>query len=178
MNPKLIPEWGLDKKSLKIVKKNITAWMEHFGKQSDMRFTDNKLKDVNRFDLIKMRFFFFTDCRDLISKEVESKGVENNLIVRRRKRAKMLTLIFSTLLGNDHNAKIKCTHCGYPEKIIDGFDDGSGHFIFCPKCGLTSLYTYPPYYDTCLSNLSKKLAEYEVEIRVVNDNNENSNKTK
>ena len=141
--PTPIDKWGLDKRNLKIVKRELNRWLQLFITQAD-GMTGN----VYRADFVNDDFFYFTDCRDTVSKEVESSGVENNLKIR--------------------NKEYHCTHCGWRgETVIAGFPDGGGHFTFCPKCGKTDICTYPGFYDTCIEHLKKALGVKEDEKNIL-----------
>lgn len=154
---KPITEWGLDGKALGIVQRELLILFKHFGQFADIRFTDGVLKNISRSDFGSMDFFYFTDCRDILAKNPEQKGVEMNLEVRNRKRAKLLTILMARLLGRDVDRKIKCSHCGFDEGFEDGFKDGSGHYTFCPKCFKTTFCIYPPGYNNCISLLKESL---------------------
>jgi len=161
--PTSIDKWGLDKRNLKIVKRELNRWLQLFITQAD-GMTGN----VYRADFVNDDFFYFTDCRDTVSKEVESVGVENNLKIRNRKRKVLLQLLIRTMLGETFYKEYHCTHCGWRgETVIAGFPDGGGHFTFCPKCGKTDICTYPGFYDTCIEHLKKALGVKEDEKNIL-----------
>lgn len=161
--PTSINNWKLDKRNLKIVKREINRWLQLFITQAE-GMTGN----VYRANFIEDDFFYFTDCRKIVSKEIESKGVEDNLKIRRRKNKVLLQLLMRTMLGETFYKEYHCTHCGHVgETIIAGFSDGGGHFTFCPKCGKTDICTYPEFYDTCIKNIKKALGVKENEKNIL-----------
>jgi hypothetical protein len=162
--PKPVEKWGLDKRALKIVKKNLNLWLEHFKSFSDAPLFNNKLSDIHRCDFLKMDFFYFTNCQTLVSKEIEMKGTEKNQKIRWRKDAKLLAMYLATLLSENFIKKNACSHCGYDNRFINGFEDGSGHYLVCPKCGYTTIGTYPPFYDKLPILLKKDLEEHGIKF--------------
>lgn len=151
--PTPIDKWGLDKRSLKIVKRELNRWLQLFVTQAN-----GATGNVYRANFIEDDFFFFTNCQDILAKEVESKGVENNQKIGKRKNKVWLQLLIRTLLGETFYKEYHCTHCDYVgETIIAGFPDGGGHVTFCPKCGKTDICTYPAYYSTCIKSVKTVL---------------------
>lgn len=150
VKPKSIDEWGLCKKSTKKVKKELKKWLQLFLEQSQGRSGN-----VYRADFLNQDFFFFTDCKDILSKDPEGTGQEVNLEIRKRKRNVFNQLFVKTLLGEKLGKKIKCSRCGYDEVYINGFN--GGHFTYCRKCQKTDICTYPDYYGTCIDEIEKQL---------------------
>lgn len=153
--PKPVDEWGLDRKSLKIVKRQLKLWLKLFYKQANYR-----TGTVYRADAIKNDYFFFTDCRDLVSKEVESRGQEHSKKIRKRKRSVYGQLIIKNLLGKVDRIITPCNHCGYPEVFVNGVD--GGHYDICPKCFKTVIVTYPNFYSTCVPDVIDDAIKHDI----------------
>jgi hypothetical protein len=149
-SPKAIEQWGLDKKALRIVRRELRIWLKLFKKHAEGREGT-----IYRADAVKNDYFFFTDCRDLVSKEVESRGQEHNKKIRKRKRSVYAQLIIKNLLGNVKRIITPCSHCGYPEVYVGSID--SGNYDFCPKCGKTVIVTYPAYYSKCADEIKEEV---------------------
>lgn len=150
--PKAITEWGLDKRSLRKVREQLKNWLDLFYKQADYREGN-----IYRADFVNQDFFFFTDCRDILSKDPEGTGQEFNLEIRKRKRNVFNQLFIKTLLGLQIGKKIKCSHCGFDDVFISGFD--GGHYTFCSKCGKTDICTYPNAYNNTIVNVVDDLVK-------------------
>jgi len=137
-------------------KAKVRAWLmgivRHYKKMSD-----GDRETVHRFDIDNLDYFYFTDCRDILSKNPESKGVEDAETIARRKRAIEYKLVFETLLGKKLGRKRPCGHCGNDDRIIDSLRDGTGHYLFCEKCGMTTIVTYPIGYKTCIEAMMTRL---------------------
>jgi len=143
-----LKELGLKPKDRLKVQNWLNRWMQHFK-----RMANGNRETVERYDLENLDFFYFTDCRDILSKNPESKGVEDQEAIKRRKKAIEYKLLFEYLLGNKLGKKRPCSHCGNEDRIIDSLGDGTGHFLFCPKCGMTTVVTYPIGYETCINRI-------------------------
>lgn len=142
----------LSKKTKAKVEDWLLGWLGLFVSQADGR-----MGNVYRADFEKMDFFFFMECNELVSKEVESKGVEDSLKIRRRKRAVMNQLLIRTLLGEDLKKFIKCSHCGFGDCCIGGLPSGGGHYVYCDKCGYTKFAIYPDYYGSAAQEVINEL---------------------
>lgn len=162
MKPRSVCDWNLDSKSKAIVNRELRKWVNFMAQQGDSRY-DN----VDNFDVLTKDIFFFTDCRDILGKTVESKAVESYLDIRCRKRAKYAALLLNQILnGPIHKKQKPCTHCGGDNRIIKGFSDLSGHFYYCPDCGKTDICTYPSAYKKLPENLQRELE------KILNDKKE------
>ena len=137
-------------------KAKVRAWLMGIVRHYK-RMSDGDRETVHRFDIENLDFFYFTDCRDILSKNPESKGVEDADAIRKRKKAIEYKMIFETLLGKKLGRKSPCSHCGYEDRWIDSLGDGTGHFLFCPKCFMTTIVTYPIGYNTCIDRVIEKL---------------------
>ena len=144
----------LNKKTEAKVREWLNDWLQHF-----IALADNEEGNIYRADFKKLDVFYFTNCNDILSKDPESAGVESNKKIRRRKQCVMMQMFVKTLLDVEMGKKMKCTHCGYPDRYIDGTDNGGGHFVYCPKCKYTSFGTYPEFYDEFLKYMNMKLKE-------------------
>lgn len=149
---KTLKDLRLKGKTEKVVEKWLQEWLKHF---TDM--ADGARETVERYDLENLDFFYYTDCRDILNKNVESKGVENAESIRHRKKAIEYRLLFRKLLGEELGRKRPCSHCGYEDRLIDSLGDGTGHFLYCPKCEMTTIVTYPCGYNTCITQICKQL---------------------
>lgn len=152
MNPVPIKDWGLNKKAEEKVRANLGAWLEML-----IEYANGKEGNVFRADTIKKELFFFTDCKDILSKNPESKAVETAKEIRIRKRYVMMQLLVKNIIDGPIKRTIKCTHCGYEDVYIDSLSDLGGHYKFCAKCGKTDLCIYPNIYDSVMSTLKKDL---------------------
>lgn len=152
--PLPIKNWPLCKKSRKIVEEELGKWLDLFIKQAN-----NQEGNVYRADFVNNDFFYFTDYRDILSKELESESQEQNKKIFGRKRLVMLQLLLKTLLGNVKLLEITCTHCGHKGVWIDALDNGDGHYYYCQKCGKTDICTYPKYYDSTMPSLVRGVAK-------------------
>lgn len=134
------------------VKRWLQGWVNHF---TDM--AEGARETVERYNLKDLDFFYFTDCRDILNKNPEGKGVEDNKKIINRKRAIEYKLIFKKLLGETLGRRRPCGHCGHDDRWIDSLGDGTGHFLYCPKCEMTTIVTYPCGYNTCIEQMVKRL---------------------
>jgi len=137
-------------------KAKVRIWLmeiiKHYKKMSD-----GDRETVHRFDMGNLDFFYFTDCRDILSKNPESKRAEDIESIKKRKKAIEYKLIFETLLGKKLGKKRPCSHCGNDDRIIDSLGNNAGHFLFCEKCGMTTIVTYPIDYKTCIETMMTRL---------------------
>ena len=117
----------LRKKTEAKVQEWLKEWLLMFIQQADGR-----QGNVYRADFEKEDFFYFTDCKDIISKDPEFLAQETNSDVMRRKQRIHLQLLLKNLLGEFVPKKIKCTHCGYEDRYIGKMYNG--HYVYCPKC--------------------------------------------
>lgn len=147
----------LKPKDLKKVKMWLNSWKLHFE-----HMAQGDRASIERYDLENLDFFFFTDCRDILSKKPESAGVETNKSIRKRKEAMKHSLIFRFLLGEKLGRKRPCSHCGNDDRWINSLGDGTGHYVFCPKCKMTTIVTYPEGYDTCTKRVAEDLAAHNL----------------
>jgi hypothetical protein len=137
LKPKYIDEWKLDKKSKREVKKQLKIWIDKFGE-------DNVSYEVRKDDFKNNDIFYFTDCIDILSKNPESKGVEDNQKIKKRKERVLLHLFLRKMICDDLDIpQSRCTHCGFTPLDIYNCEDGYGYFHFCPKCFNIILVTYP-----------------------------------
>jgi len=150
---KALKDLGLCKKTQKKVEEWLQEWLILFKEQADY-----KSSWVYRANFEENDFFYFTDCKDILAKDPEAKGQENNLTIRSRKRKIMLQLFVKTLLGQEViNSTIKCSHCGFSPGWIDSLRDGTGHWTYCPKCTKLEVQVFPDGYDTCMAKIQRKL---------------------
>jgi len=152
---KTLNDLGLHKKTRKKVEAWLQEWLELFEKQAD-----NKEAWVYRCDFEKNDFFWFTNCKDILEKDPEAKGQENNRAIRSRKRKIMMQLFLKTLLGKSLGLiTITCNHCGYRGCWIEALKDGNGHWVFCPKCKKTDIHVFPEGYNTCMNTIQTEIAK-------------------
>ena len=147
-----IKDLKLNKRNETKVKVWLETWLNHF-----IELANGEEGNVRRANFEEMDFFYFTDCRDLVSKEVESTGQEQSLKMRRRKRMILFQLMLKNLLGRTTYTPVPCSHCGYKEIYFGGVD--GGHFDYCPKCGKTNVCTYPNFYDEAMKLVVAQLIE-------------------
>jgi len=152
---KTLNDLGLCKKSRKQVEEWLQEWLELFIKQAN-----GKQGWPYRADFEHDDFFFFTDCKDILEKDPEAKGQENNLAIRSRKRKVFLQLFVKTLLGKKNICDtITCGHCGFSPCWIEGLKDGNGHWCYCPKCKKTDIHVFPEGYDNCMNTIRIAIAQ-------------------
>jgi formyltetrahydrofolate synthetase len=139
MKPQLkyIDEWGLDRKAKRIVKRELTRWVETFLSRAD-----NAIYQVELCDFKNNVLFFFTKCQDILKDNPEEKGVEDNFTIRKRKRQIMYALFLKQLIGD----KIKtwsrlCSHCGNTNMTIKSICEGT-FYRHCPDCKNLVINTY------------------------------------
>lgn len=157
----------LSKKATAIVEEWLGEWLELFQRQADHR-----PYWVYRVNFDKSDFFFFTGCKDILSKDPEARAVENNKTIRVRKRNVMFQLLIKTMMDKRIPiCKLECNHCGYKNCYIDSLPDLGGHWVYCPKCHKTDIHVFPMSYDTCINNIKKQISV----IKYKEVNNERSN---
>lgn len=140
-------------------KAKVQMWLMQIMKHFE-RMSDGDRETVERYDLDNLDFFYFTDCRDVLSKNPESKGVEDAETIKKRKKAVEYKLLFKYLLGKELGRKRPCSHCGNEDRFINSLGDGTGHYLFCPKCGMTTIVTYPIGYQTCIQRIIDNLKKH------------------
>jgi hypothetical protein len=152
---KTLNDLGLCKKSRKKVEDWLQGWLDLFVKQAN-----GTQGWVYRADFEKNDFFFFTDCKDILEKDPESKGQESNLDIRSRKRKIMLQLLMKTLLGQKAtNCIAKCSHCGFDPCLLEALKDGNGHWSYCPKCKKLEVQVFPEGFNNCMNTIRMEIAK-------------------
>lgn len=152
---KTLNDLGLHKKTRKKVEAWLQEWLTLFEEQAN-----HKEAWVYRCDFAKNDFFWFTNCKDILEKDPEAKGQENNLAIRSRKRKVMMQLFLKTLMGKNLGLiTITCNHCGYRGCWIEGLKDGNGHWVYCPKCKKTDVHVFPDGYDNCMDTIQTEIAK-------------------
>lgn len=161
---KSIKEWGLDPTTEKIVRKELEKWLSMFKDYAEGAEGNVYRADFTNPEAFR-RLFFFTDCRDILSKNPESRGDELGKTIRLRKRYVLMQLLIKNILDGPIKKEMKCTHCGDNNVWIDSLSNLGGHYKFCPKCGKTDLCIYPFSYEkaveTLRSDLKKRGFKYE-----------------
>jgi len=118
----------------------LQSWIEHIEKMIDPKDIKARIIDFN-----KPKFFFFTDCSDIIGKDAKGESPETSKKVFNKKQWAFLWLFLKYLIGDtDHineNWKI-CKHCGGKNCRLEGFKERVGHYNFCPDCGRIKAVTY------------------------------------
>lgn len=152
---KTLNDLNLCKESRKKVEDWLQEWLDLFIKQAN-----GKQGWVYRADFENNDFFYFTDCKDILEKDPEAKGQENNPTIRNRKRKVLMQLFIKTLMGKKLGTTIKCNHCGFSPCRIEGLPDRNGHWVYCPKCKKTDIHVFPEGYDTCIDTIKQEIASY------------------
>jgi len=139
-----VDEWGLDKKSTKIVKKEIGKWINEF-----MARADNAKYQVELCDFKNDELFFFTKCQDILKDNPESTGWEDDRTIKKRKSCIKHALFLKQLRGDNITVWSRvCSHCGNSNMIIEHCAEGS-YYRYCPDCSRFIIDTYIPYlYDS------------------------------
>jgi hypothetical protein len=132
----------------------LKEWIVHFTS-----LADGRQGNVYHADFEKMNIFYFTDCKDLVSLQVEGRGQENNKSIIKRKRMILFQLLLRVLAGEEVGRKITCTHCGFDDVYIGSCPSGGGHYLFCKKCGKTDVCTYPEFYNTTMDEVQIELTK-------------------
>lgn len=119
----------------------LQEWLNHYIEKAD-----GKMGTIERVNFEELDHFFFTSCADL---NPESMGQESQEKIIRRKKFVAAQLIFRHLLGEKLGRDRPCSHCGHNYRDINTLGDGTGHYVYCPKCHMTTIVTYPAGYFTC-----------------------------
>jgi len=151
---KTLDDLGLCKKSRKKVEDWLQEWLDLFIKQAN-----GKQGWVYRANFEKNDFFYFTDCKDILEKDPEARAQENNLAIRSRKRKVLMQLFIKTLMGKKLGTIIKCNHCSFEPCWIEGLPNGTGHWVYCPKCKKTDIHVFPEGYDNCMNTIKLEIAK-------------------
>lgn len=157
---KYVDEWGLDKKTLRIVKRNLGYWIDEFLKRAD--FAHFQVEECN---FKEDELFFFTTCHDKLKDNPEETGIEVNMDIRRRKRNICYALLFKQLIGAEiRQWSHKCSHCGNTNMIIKGVGAGS-YYRYCKDCHRFVIDTYRNDFTPTLGAIHKKYI-YDWEIKM------------
>lgn len=154
---KTLNDLSLCKKSRKKVEGWLQEWLDLFIKQAN-----GKQGWAYRADFENNDFFFFIDCKDILEKDPEARAHENNSAIRSRKQKVLLQLLMKTLMGKENICDtIKCSHCRFSPCWIEGLEDGTGHWTFCPKCRKLEVQVFPEGYDNCINKIKREIAKRE-----------------
>ena len=157
---KTLKDLKLCKKTHEKVEAWLQEWLTLFEEQAN-----HKEAWVYRCDFEKSDFFWFTNCKDILEKDPEAKGQENNMAIRSRKRKVMMQLFLKTLMGKKLGLiTITCNHCGYKGCWINSLPDGNGHWVYCPKCKKTDVHVFPMGYDTCMNTIQQQIAKKQFKM--------------
>ena len=149
---KNLKDLKLSKKTEAKVQAWLNEWLKHF-----IDLADGQQGNVYRADFEKMDMFFYTDCKDTLSKDPYAKKKDSELDIRKRKRMVILQLFVKTLLGDKIGTKIKCTHCGYEDRYIGGYSRGT--YIYCTKCGYATINTFNYMWDDAVKDMVADMKE-------------------
>lgn len=147
---KLLKELKLSKKTEAKVRSWLNEWLQHF-----ITLANNEQGNVYRADFKKFDFFYYTSCNDILSQDPYTIKNGSTRGIARRKQCVMLQLFVKSLLGVDLSKKIKCSHCGYDDRYIGGCECGS--YIYCKKCGFTTINTFPGIWKDAEKIVHKEL---------------------
>lgn len=159
---KTLDDLGLCKKSRKKIENWLQEWLDLFIKQAN-----GKQGWVYRANFENNDFFYFTDCKDILEKDPEARAQENNLTIRSRKRKILLQLFIKTLMGKNLGTTITCDHCGFSPCWINGLPDGTGHWVYCPKCKKTDIHVFPEGYDNCMNTIKQEITKKKDKIQLL-----------
>lgn len=137
--PRTVDKWKLDKKSQKIVSKELSKWIKLFTKHADGR-----KGNVRKLDYLNDDIAFYTDCKDLLKDDPESTAYERNKKVWKRKKNVGNSLLLRHIL-NDKKSKVnilRCTHCGSDDYFFEG--SANGTFELCRNCNRVIIDSYFP----------------------------------
>ena len=151
---KYVDEWGLDKRALKIVKHNLSNWVDEFLNRADFaRF------QVEICNFKENKLFFFTTCHDKLKDNPEETGIETSIEIRRRKRNICYALLLKQLMGDPiRQWDGKCSHCGNTNMIIKSVGAGS-YYRYCKDCNRFVIDTYKNDFGLAVQMLYNKYIE-------------------
>ena len=125
---KYIDEWGLDKRTKRIVKDYLREWLLEFIDRAD-----GQMGNPQKLNWKEDEVAFFTDYRDILSKTKESRCYETDSRIRKRKRNVLMQLFLRQLLGDEIKLPLlQCSHCGYAPMDFEGCENG--YYRYCPEC--------------------------------------------
>lgn len=139
-------------------KKKVKNWLNELL-QHYIEKADGRTGTVERANFEELDLFYFTDCRDEIGKNPEALGKETNKKIRKRKEFVRMQLFLRYLLGEKLGKDRPCSHCGNSYRFINAFDN-TGHYVFCDKCKMTTIVTYPDGYNTFIPRMIEDLKEH------------------
>lgn len=151
--PRSIDKWNLDEKSMRVVKRELSLWLDHFIDKAE-----KETANVYRCDFINWDFFYFTKCHDLMKQKKEGLAVESSRDINFRKDQVFMQLFIKTLLNKIEIIKTKCTHCG-EDTIVDSVY--KGHWYYCPSCGKADVSVYAETAPITFNAVTKKMWERE-----------------
>jgi hypothetical protein len=137
--PKVVDEWNIPDKYKKKVKDEMNKWVEHFT-----FLADGKTANVRKLDYINDDVLFYTDCKDILLNNPESKHKEKNKKILKRKHNVSRALLLDTITNNKKAKQLKCTHCGSSDYYFISLDEST--FEYCYNCDRMILDTYLPFY--------------------------------
>lgn len=149
---KTLKDLDLKPKDKEKVTEMLQGWLDHYVKKADGR-----KGTIERVDMEELDYFFFTDCSDILADEPESMGKESNEKIIKRKEFVRAQLFIRHLLDEKLGRPRACSHCGNDYRWINTLGDGTGHYVYCAKCHLTTIVTYPAGYFTCTKRLVEDL---------------------
>jgi len=150
--PRFVDEWNLGFKAKSVVKRELRKWRDVFIERAN-----GETGSVEKCDWKNDELFFFTDCHDLMGDNPESKAVEDEMLIRRRKRNVMMQLFLKQLVGDKIKiAQKKCSHCGFEPMDIEGAGS-DGYYRYCPKCSRLVIDTYVPGMWKTMKNVEKDM---------------------
>lgn len=152
---KVLKDLKLRKKTEQKILNWLAEWLDLFIEQADRREGN-----VYRADFEGDDFFFFTECNDILLKDPESESKETNPAIARRKSKVMQQLLIKTLMGEKLGKKLKCSHCGYEDRIIQSMYNG--HYTYCPNCGYLVLNGYLDTIQESMKGIIAKRRKGEV----------------
>lgn len=144
-------------------------WINHIEEQIGVENTARP----RVVDFKNWKFFYFTNCQDIINEDPKFEKEITEVEMNRRKSTIFLELFIKYLINpNDVNPKLECNHCGGENCTMESLHDDEhgkmGHIDICPECGRTQIVTYPGNYDHVIP-LVKRVAN---DIGLLNTTNE------
>lgn len=145
---KTLSELKLSRRTKEKIRDWLNEWIEHIetniGKPNTAR--------PRKINFKTWKFFYFTDCSDIINKDPKFENEITNVKMISRKTNIFLELFIRYLLEDEKiNPKLHCNHCGGDNCDIRSLRDDKhgkmGHIDICPDCGRTQIVTYPGKYD-------------------------------
>ena len=169
---KTLDELGFKNKT----KQKIFTWLVNWINFIDSQNEISNTMRPRRIDFKNWKFFYFTNCSDIIEKDPMFKKKITETNMNKRKANIFLQLFLKYLIDDtDINPKLHCNHCGGDNCVMEGLQDEEhgkmGHIDMCPECGRTQVVTYPGNYDHVMKQVKNIAKEHKL-LETTNEYND------